>query len=173
MLPLCFLPACFNIFSYFLKVFFQYDRDTMNRVFYYWRQLVTYNRVRWLLILKCPCYWFSKCNSGFTLCMADRLVFRLLSKDTDYKRIVSIHIRSNLLFSKSSQEKQLSKNNRDSAIRFSNYLTKKSQKTSMIALTLQVPIPQNAQTHWNNSSIICRRIVWVCLTILWNWRLKA
>ena len=70
--------------------------------------------------------------------MADRLVFRLLSKDTNYKRIVSIHIRSKLLFSKSSQEKQLSKNNRDSAIRFSNYLTKKSQKTSIsiIALTL-------------------------------------
>ena len=23
--------------------------------------------------------------------------------------------------------------------------------------------------HWNNSSAICRRIVWVCLTILWDW----
>ena len=36
-----------------------------------------------------------------------------------------------------------------------------------------MPIPQNAQTHSHNSSTICRRIVWVCLTILWNWRLKG
>ena len=32
-------------------------------------------------------------------------------------------------------------------------------------------------TKWsntlNNSSANCRRIVWVCLTILWNWRLKG
>ena len=39
-------------------------------------------------------------------------------------------------------------------------------------LTLQAPIPQNGQTHSNNSWAICRRIVWVCLTILSNWRLK-
>ena len=31
----------------------------------------------------------------------------------------------------------------------------------------------NGQTHSNNSSAICRRIVWVCLTILWDWRLKG
>ena len=36
-----------------------------------------------------------------------------------------------------------------------------------------MPIPQNGQTHSNNSSAICRSIVWVCLTILWNWHLKA
>ena len=35
-------------------------------------------------------------------------------------------------------------------------------------LTLQAPIPQNGQTHSNNSSAICRQIVWVCLTILWK-----
>ena len=40
-------------------------------------------------------------------------------------------------------------------------------------LTLLVPISQNDQTHSNNSSAICRRIVWVCLTILWDWRLKG
>ena len=33
--------------------------------------------------------------------------------------------------------------------------------------------PQNGQTHSNNSSEISRRIVWVCLTILWNWHLKC
>ena len=27
--------------------------------------------------------------------------------------------------------------------------------------------------HSNNSSAICRRIFWVCLTILWSWRLKG
>ena len=40
-------------------------------------------------------------------------------------------------------------------------------------LTLWAPIPQNGQTHSNNSSAICRRIVWVCLTILWDWRLRV
>ena len=33
--------------------------------------------------------------------------------------------------------------------------------------------PKNGQTHSNNSSAICRRIVLVCLTILWNWHLKG
>ena len=27
--------------------------------------------------------------------------------------------------------------------------------------------------HSNNLSAICRGIAWVCLTILWNWRLKS
>ena len=31
---------------------------------------------------------------------------------------------------------------------------------------------QKGQTHSNNSSANCWRIVWVCLTILWGWRLK-
>ena len=36
-------------------------------------------------------------------------------------------------------------------------------------LTLsQVPISQNGQTHSNTSLAKCRRIVWVCLTILWD-----
>ena len=36
-----------------------------------------------------------------------------------------------------------------------------------------MPIPQNGQTHPNNSLAVCRWIVWVCLTILWDWRLKG
>ena len=34
-------------------------------------------------------------------------------------------------------------------------------------------ISQNSQTHSNNSSANCRRIVWVCLTILWHWHLRV
>ena len=34
------------------------------------------------------------------------------------------------------------------------------------SLTLYALTPQNVQTHSNNSSSICRRIVWMCLTIL-------
>ena len=45
----------------------------------------------------------------------------------------------------------------------SNILMKK-------CLTRWVLIPQNGQTHSNNSSANCQRIVWMCLTILWNWR---
>ena len=33
-----------------------------------------------------------------------------------------------------------------------------------------MPTPQNYQTHSNNLSANCWRIVWVCLTILSNWR---
>ena len=40
-------------------------------------------------------------------------------------------------------------------------------------LTLQVPTPQNDQTHSNNLSANCQLIVWMCLTILWGWRLKS
>ena len=36
-----------------------------------------------------------------------------------------------------------------------------------------MPIPQNGQIHSNNLSAICQPIVWVWLTILWNWRLKG
>ena len=36
-----------------------------------------------------------------------------------------------------------------------------------------VAVPRNSQTYWNNSSANCRRIVWVCLTILRGWRLKG
>ena len=43
-------------------------------------------------------------------------------------------------------------------------------KNTWTILTLEAPIPQNGQTHSNNSSAIYGRIVWVCLTILWNWR---
>ena len=46
-------------------------------------------------------------------------------------------------------------------------------KKSKTHLTVQAPTPQNGQTHSNNSSANCRRIVWVCLTILWAWRLKG
>ena len=37
----------------------------------------------------------------------------------------------------------------------------------------QVATPQNGQAHSNNSSVICRLIVWVCLIILWCWRVKG
>ena len=33
--------------------------------------------------------------------------------------------------------------------------------------------PQNGQTRSNNSSAICRRTVWVCLSILCGWCLKG
>ena len=36
-----------------------------------------------------------------------------------------------------------------------------------------MPTPQNGQTHSNNSSAICQRIVWVGLIIIWDWRLKG
>ena len=35
--------------------------------------------------------------------------------------------------------------------------------------TFKAPAPQNGQTH----QTIRRRILWVCLTILWGWRLKG
>ena len=38
---------------------------------------------------------------------------------------------------------------------------------------LYASIPQNVQIHSNNSSANCQRIVWVCLNILWDWRLKC
>ena len=46
-------------------------------------------------------------------------------------------------------------------------------KYFLFFLTLKAPIPQNGQTHSNNSSAICQRIVLGCLTILWNWRIKG
>ena len=49
----------------------------------------------------------------------------------------------------------------------------KLSKAFSVSLTLSAPISQNGQTHSNNSSAIPRRIVWVCLTILWDWRLKG
>ena len=33
--------------------------------------------------------------------------------------------------------------------------------------------PTKWSTHSNNSSENCRRIIWGCLTILWDWRLKG
>ena len=56
-----------------------------------------------------------------------------------------------------------------------SWFTKKSSNLTtkmFVTFTLQAPIPQNGQTHSNNSSANCRQIVWVCLAILWNWRLK-
>ena len=46
-------------------------------------------------------------------------------------------------------------------------------KHCKVSLTLWAPISQNGQTQSNNSPKNCRRIVWVCLTILWDWRLKS
>ena len=36
-----------------------------------------------------------------------------------------------------------------------------------------MPTPQNGQSHSNSSSAFCQQIVWVCLTILWGWRLNG
>ena len=47
---------------------------------------------------------------------------------------------------------------------------KKGENSS---LAFYVQTPQNGQTHLNNLSAKCRRIVWECLTILWGWRLKG
>ena len=44
---------------------------------------------------------------------------------------------------------------------------------NIFLLTLQAPISQNGQTRSSDSSVICRQIVLVCLTILWDWRLKG
>ena len=52
-------------------------------------------------------------------------------------------------------------------------LLRNFDETNLPFLTLKAPISQNAQTHSNNSSANCRRIVWVCMTILWDWRLKG
>ena len=41
-------------------------------------------------------------------------------------------------------------------------------KKNLMDLTLYAPTPQNGQTHSNNLVAICRRIVWLCLTILWD-----
>ena len=46
-------------------------------------------------------------------------------------------------------------------------------KYKIFNLTLWVPISQNGQARSNNSSAICRQIVWVCLIILWGWCLKG
>ena len=40
------------------------------------------------------------------------------------------------------------------------------------SLTLWAAISKNGQRRSNNSSAICLQIFWVCLTILWHWRLK-
>ena len=53
---------------------------------------------------------------------------------------------------------------------FSNHLL--SGYLNLKIKQLYVPTPQNGQTHSNNLSAICRRIVWVCMIILWNWPLK-
>ena len=40
-------------------------------------------------------------------------------------------------------------------------------------LNLYEPISQNGQTYSNNLLGICWQIAWVCLAILWDWRLKG
>ena len=55
----------------------------------------------------------------------------------------------------------------------SSYHEVRIKFSSFVILTLFVPIPQNGDTHSKNSSAICRQIVWVCLTILWGWRIKG
>ena len=48
-----------------------------------------------------------------------------------------------------------------------------SKIIKVVSESLNPLTPQNGQTHSNNSSANCRRIVWVCLTVLWVWRLKG
>ena len=63
----------------------------------------------------------------------------------------------------------------DDKLKSFHQISEKVQKANQIMglLTLSVPILQNSQTHSNNSSAIYRRIVLVCLTILWDWHLKG
>ena len=61
----------------------------------------------------------------------------------------------------------------------SNHLLSQENQTKIPAshekytLTLQATISQNGQTHSNDSSANYRRIVGVCLTILWDWCLNG
>ena len=48
-----------------------------------------------------------------------------------------------------------------------------NKKWILYIISLYTLIPQNGQTHSNNSSVNYQRIVLVCLTILWGWRLKG
>ena len=48
-----------------------------------------------------------------------------------------------------------------------------SGKCNNSYLTISAPTQQNGQIHSNNLPAICRRIVWVSLTILWDWHLKG
>ena len=40
-------------------------------------------------------------------------------------------------------------------------------------LTLWAPTPKTGQTHSKQFVGCCRRLVWVCLTIMWVWRWKG
>ena len=63
----------------------------------------------------------------------------------------------------------------DDKLKIFHQISEKVQKANQIMglLTVSVPISQNGQTHSNNSSASYRRIVLVCLTILWDWHLKG
>ena len=39
-------------------------------------------------------------------------------------------------------------------------------------LTFSASTLQNGQTHWSNLSAFADELFWLCLTILWGWRLK-
>ena len=47
--------------------------------------------------------------------------------------------------------------------------TKESSPNFNTNINLLSANPRNGQTHSNNSSANCRRISWVCLTILWDY----
>ena len=49
------------------------------------------------------------------------------------------------------------------------YCTKESSPNFNTNINLLSANPRNGQTHSNNSSANCRRISWVCLTILWDY----
>ena len=54
-----------------------------------------------------------------------------------------------------------------------HFLRSSAVKQIWNILILWAPTAQNIQTHSNNSSLNCRPVVWVCLAILWGWRLKG
>ena len=53
---------------------------------------------------------------------------------------------------------------------------KHSSKFLVLKIILHYPFKRETHKmvkHSNNSSANCRRIIWVCLTIMWGWHLKG
>ena len=57
--------------------------------------------------------------------------------------------------------------------KLSSIFVSETSNTTILPLTLYAPISQNGQTHSNNSLANCRQIVWACLAILSDCRLKG
>ena len=102
-------------------------------------------------------------------------IFHLVSPYMDHYLMVWLHLPSLLHFQyaylpalkiSEMQEKSIEL----SKVQYASTWTKLILRSP---LTLWAPIPQNVQTHSNNSPGNCQRIVWVCLAILLIWRLKG